>query len=324
MEDELAIDSPEVLDELCSALTAFSNGVNDQLPVIDRHIQQITEQLRREVERRRRNQHAAQHAVKEAEDNLRRCQTSYTIDRDGKRAPLDTRREKESLRRSQQQEMACDQALQKAIYWQSRVQQAVDQFIKQKNGLLYLTKTHTDRSIFRLKDLRHRYEAVHRSGPTIAASIAPADFDSQPATTSTFDLVDHIVYGLLGNDTYSQYNRQTDEIIITQDFQGANALLIEPFIQHERIHKKYKSADPTDEASLNKYVEEELEAYKTQYETWMHNSALYQAPSQRSLPDQMALEALRELELYIKDSWEKFCQELINKYRERMENMQRS
>lgn len=79
----------------------------------------------------------------------------------------------------------------------------------------------------------------------------------------------------------AQYDKATDTILIAEDYRSVmeqEPALLEPLLAHERVHAAYRSDDPVDEASLRAYVDEEMAAYRAEYEAWQRIKTRYTSP----------------------------------------------
>jgi hypothetical protein len=135
-------------------------------------------------------------------------------------------------------------------------------------------------------------------------------------------------YGPLDSGTNAQYNKASDTITVNERYQGVTEpALIDPLLAHESVHAQYKSNDPTDEASLQKYTDEELGAHRAQLDSWQQSKAEFDQkyPTDNIRQQQLSEEARDllsdhlQLEQTVQEKgWSGFRQELEGKYRQRM------
>lgn len=133
-------------------------------------------------------------------------------------------------------------------------------------------------------------------------------------------------FARLGWDTDAQYDRDTNTILVAEDYHSVmeqEPALLEPVLAHERVHAAYQGDDPTDEASLQAYVDEEMVAYQAEYEAWQGIKEQYTSPEGRAALDPAGRELVTRYEFKMnrieEAGWEGYRAQLEQEYRGRME-----
>ncbi len=86
-------------------------------------------------------------------------------------------------------------------------------------------------------------------------------------------------------DGQGKYDKATNTIIINKEnefLEQQDPVLLEPLLEHERVHAQYKGDDPYDEISLQAYIDEEIEAYQAQVNVWETIKSDYANPGKRA------------------------------------------
>jgi hypothetical protein len=169
-------------------------------------------------------------------------------------------------------------------------------------------------------------EADELRDPKLDDIKEPVDIENGEAAPAS----NNINYDTLDNNTFAQYNAENNEILVNEDLKVTDEALLSTLLSHEAIHADYHSEDPADEASLQTYVDEEVEAYRAQLERWQQvKNAFdqrYPDPASREVLGEAGQELLaqnRQLELQIEEEgWDGFRACLENKYRDRMRQAQ--
>jgi hypothetical protein len=134
-------------------------------------------------------------------------------------------------------------------------------------------------------------------------------------------------FGRLGRDTDACYDKATDTILLAEDYRGVmeqEPTLLEPLLAHERVHALYKGDDPIDEASLQAYVDEEMIAYRAEYEAWQPIKSQYTSPEGRAALDPAGKGLVwryeSKMERIEAAGWDGYRGQLEQMYRRRMDN----
>lgn len=134
-------------------------------------------------------------------------------------------------------------------------------------------------------------------------------------------------FARLGWDTDAQYDKATDTILVAEDYRSImeqEPALLEPVLAHERVHAAYQGDDPTDEASLQAYVDEEMAAYRAEYDAWQEVKVQYMSPEGRAALDPAGRELVTRYEFKMnrieEAGWEGYRAQLEQEYRGRMES----
>jgi hypothetical protein len=134
-----------------------------------------------------------------------------------------------------------------------------------------------------------------------------------------------VEYASLGWDTDAQFDKDANVIMVAQEYEELSEqepALVEPLLAHERVHAEHQGSEPTDEASLQSYMDEELEAYQAEYEAWQAVKDHYTAPEIRSSLDPAGRELVARYESKFEDvertGWEDFRIKREQVYRKRM------
>ncbi|MBN2003172.1 MAG: hypothetical protein JXA21_07420 [Anaerolineae bacterium] len=164
--------------------------------------------------------------------------------------------------------------------------------------------------------------------PTDKLNLLSGGDNAGKAKDNVAKLTEMMEFAPLGWSTDAQYDK--GKILLDQRYQHiaeTEPKLLEPLMAHERVHAKHQSGNPTDEASLKVYVDEELEAYHAQHDTWQaikdDYELNYRAPEmQRALgeawPELHAQYTFLENEVE-KVGWDGVRENLEWQYRRRME-----
>lgn len=133
-------------------------------------------------------------------------------------------------------------------------------------------------------------------------------------------------FARLNWDTDAQYDKATDTILVAEDYRNVmeqESALLEPVLAHERVHAAYQGDDPTDEASLQAYVDEEMAAYRAEYDAWQEVKERYTSPEGRARLDPAGKELVAHYEFKMEQieqsGWEGYRTKLEQEYRRRME-----
>jgi len=134
-------------------------------------------------------------------------------------------------------------------------------------------------------------------------------------------------FARLGWDTDAQYDKDTNTILIAEDYRSVMEQepdLLEPVLAHERVHAAYQGDDPTDEASLQAYVDEEMTAYRAEYDAWQGIKEQYTSPEGRAALDSAGKELVGRYEFKMnrieEAGWDNYRTQLEQEYRGRMES----
>ena len=135
----------------------------------------------------------------------------------------------------------------------------------------------------------------------------------------------NVEFANLGFSTDAQYDQATDTIMLAEDYRATmeqEPELLEPLVAHERVHAAYQSDAPTDEASLQAYVNEEMAAYQAEYNAWQQVKAQYTSPEGRAALDPAGKELVGRYEFKMNQieqaGWDGYRAQLEKQYRERM------
>lgn len=134
-------------------------------------------------------------------------------------------------------------------------------------------------------------------------------------------------FARLGWDTDAQYDKATDTILVADDYRSVmekEPALLEPVLAHERVHAAYQGDDPADEASLQAYVNEEMAAYRAEYDVWQGIKEQYTSPEDRAALDPAGRELVAHYEFKMEQieqaGWDGYRTKLEQEYRGRMES----
>jgi hypothetical protein len=135
-----------------------------------------------------------------------------------------------------------------------------------------------------------------------------------------------VQYAPLDRETDARYDEETDAILINENYRDVTEpALLEPLLAHEMVHSRYRSDEPTDEVSLQEYVDEEMEAYEAQLNSWLQAKGSfdqkYPTPESRQVLGSGLdlLSSHLQLEASAKEGgWAGIRQGLEQKYRQRM------
>ncbi len=132
-------------------------------------------------------------------------------------------------------------------------------------------------------------------------------------------------------ETDAQYCKATEKtperILVAEEYSTMmeqDPALLEPVLAHERVHAVYQSDDPTDEASLQAYVDEEMAAYRAEYNVWQKIKEQYTSPEGRAALDPAGRELVTHYEVKMnrieEAGWDNYRAQLEQEYRRRMES----
>lgn len=133
-------------------------------------------------------------------------------------------------------------------------------------------------------------------------------------------------FACLNPNVEAQYDKATDTILIAEDYRSVmeqEPALLEPLLAHERVHAAYRSDDPADEASLQAYLDEEMAAYRAEYEAWQRIKARYTSPEGLAALNPAGRELVQRYEFKMNPieeiGWDNYRTQWEQEYRRRME-----
>ena len=172
MSDSLEIHDIQTLSDLHAALGRFSTDVQQGLRVAEGSIRETLEWLEGRIRHWQREVDRAHQMVQQAQADLSRCQASGYVDRDGHYHQPDCSRQRAALQAAQEHLRLCQENLQTAQTWRSKVNGAVDAYHREARRLEQTARHHTERAQAEVTSLRGKYEAVHQQ--QVAAGIVGA------------------------------------------------------------------------------------------------------------------------------------------------------
>ena len=170
MSDSLEIHDIQTLSDLHAALGRFSTDVQQGLRVAEGSIRETLEWLEGRIRHWQREVERAHQMVQQAQADLSRCQASGYVDRDGHYHQPDCSRQRAALQAAQEHLRLCQENLQTAQTWRSKVNGAVDAYHREARRLEQTARHHTERAQAELTSLRGTYETVHQHGAELMAS----------------------------------------------------------------------------------------------------------------------------------------------------------
>lgn len=263
--------SIQALEELRTTFARFNAEAQESLNVTAIELRRTMDWLQERLtywhnEVRRREQILAQ-----AERALAACRASgYYDPRTGAYYEPPCTAQWEAVRRARVHLEEARAELRNVQEWIRRVQQAAGDYQRQAqrlyawlNGELPKATALLGRSLTILR----AYTGLSFIAAAGMASSAPSPPSEASAVSTDLPTVH---FEPLGTGTNARYDRERDAILLDSRYQEVREpALLSPLLAHEEVHRRYRSDEPVDEASLERYLNEEMEAYRAQLQTWL-------------------------------------------------------
>jgi len=165
---ELYLRDIQTLTDLQAALGRFADGTQECLRAAEAEINRTQDCLRERVGHWQREVEQARREVARAESDLRRCQASGYRDERGYYHQPDCSREARAVERAYAFLRECENHLRTAQLWQSRIEQAVNEYQRVGRRLAAVAGAHTERARTSLDRAAARYDAVLAAGKAVA------------------------------------------------------------------------------------------------------------------------------------------------------------
>jgi len=309
----------QALADLKAALARFKSDALAPIHAAQQELERAQEWLAERERHWRRQVQQGEQVVQQAQATLARCQASGYRDQQGRYYPPNCSAEERAVAHAQQQLRQARAELESVQLAVRAVQQQAASFQRQAQ----LLKAALENDVAKATALLERKIAillgyVGDSAPTAEEISAAVSAVAATAAASAYE------FAKLATDANAQF--KDGKILVNERYRGVGAKeLLEPLLAHEQVHARYQSAAPHDEASLHEYTDEEMEAYKAQYDAWLKNKndffEHYPTVSSRAslgngadlLADHLQLEQqINEL------GWDAFRQKKLGEFRARM------
>lgn len=123
----------------------------------------------------------------------------------------------------------------------------------------------------------------------------------------------------------AKYDKKKKTIFIAEEYRDLHEEepeLFEPLLAHERVHAEFQSEEPQSEVSLQAYVDEEIAAYRAEYEAWQDIKDHYTSPEISASLSPAGRELVYRYEAKMEKiervGWDGYRAELERTYRDRM------
>ena len=182
MPPSLELRDIQALTAMQAGLNNFSHAVQDALISGRSDVQNGLEFVQDKFRARQRDLNDACTQVREAEAELNACENSGYYTEDGAYIPPNCSPQQAALNRARQYQQQCETRLEIAHSWQSRLQQAADEYEQVELKLDKLADQHTNQAWAALGLLAARYAAVHSismAATMPASQVTPRSGSSQ-------------------------------------------------------------------------------------------------------------------------------------------------
>ncbi len=159
----------QTLTDLQSALARFAGGTQEGLRAAEAEISRTMDWLRERVNHWQRETERGRREVARAEAALRRCEAGGYVDGDGRYYPPDCRAEARGLADAVVYLKKCEENLQTAKAWRSRVEQAVNEYQREARRLAEIAGGHTEKARAHLRQTAAKYEEVKAAASGVGA-----------------------------------------------------------------------------------------------------------------------------------------------------------
>lgn len=194
MSESLDLRDIQTLRDLQAALGRFASEAQEGLRTADAEIGRAQEWLSERVNHWQREVKDAKQAVTHADTDLRRCEASGYRDEDGYYHLPDCSRQTRALRQAEARLRECEENLQTAQVWRSRLEQAVSEYQREARRLSDLAGGHTEKARASLAQTAAKYEAAQAAanavgglGTAIAAGMIGLASSRSPQAASSLD-----------------------------------------------------------------------------------------------------------------------------------------
>lgn len=166
---DLDIRNIQTLYDLQTALSRFASGTQEGLRAAEAEISGTMDWLRERVNHWQRQTEQARRALARAQAELRQCLNSGYRDEEGHYHQPDCSAYAGAVTKAEAHLRECDQNLQTAKVWRSRVEQAVNEYQREARRLSDLTKGHTEKARAHLQQTAAKYEEVKAAASGVGA-----------------------------------------------------------------------------------------------------------------------------------------------------------
>lgn len=169
MTDRLHLRDTQALTELSHSLARFADSTRQALRDAEDEARRTLEWLDERVRHWQRESGRSEERARLAASELSRCESSGYRDRDGRYHAPECGQEISALRAAEGHLRECQENLQAAQAWRSRITLAVDVYRREALRAEALATTHTDGARASLIGLQIRYEAVRDAETSVGA-----------------------------------------------------------------------------------------------------------------------------------------------------------
>ncbi len=258
--------SIQALDDLKAAFSRFGYEAQEALNATEIELRRTLDWLQERFNYWRNEVRRREQILAQAERALAACRASgYYDPKTGAYYEPPCTAQWEAVRRARVHLQEAQAELRNVQEWTRLVQQAAGDYRRQAQRLYAWLNGELPKataSLGRSATILSAYISLTRigfagSGPSLL-----------PTSTST--AIPLLQFEPLGAGANARYDRERDAILLDSRYQEVREpALLAPLLAHEEVHRRYQSNDPVDEASLESYLDEEIEAYRAQLHTWL-------------------------------------------------------
>lgn len=284
--------SIQALADLKAAFTRFGHETQEALNATDIELRRTLDWLQERLAYWQREVRRREQILAQAERALEACRSvRYYNPKTGTYIEPPCTAQWEAVRRARVYLEEAQAELRTVQEWTRRVQQAAADYGRQAQRLRAWLSGELPKATALLGRSATILSAYVGLAP--AASAGMPSPTASPASSASTD-VPAVLFEPLGAGANARYDRSRDVILLDSRYQDVREpALLAPLLAHEQVHRRHGSSEPVDEASLEDYLDEEMEAYRAQLQTWL---ALKEDFSQRHpTPAETLTEAERDL-----------------------------
>ncbi|MBI5714834.1 MAG: hypothetical protein HZC38_15655 [Chloroflexi bacterium] len=185
MSESLNLNDKQSLVDMQNALSRFAKETHDTLHSAEKEISRTLEWLRERVMHWQREVDRAQRALSQAIATLARCEAMARSDD----YYVDCSSEEREVQRARAYLYKCQENLQVAQTWRSRVEQAVNEYRREAQRLKDVASTHTDKAQSELRKVAVKYQAVQEAQAGLNVAGAMVSIGSSVASAAGIKLL---------------------------------------------------------------------------------------------------------------------------------------
>ncbi|MDZ7379870.1 MAG: hypothetical protein ONB06_11075, partial [candidate division KSB1 bacterium] len=258
-------------EEMKAAFIRFAAEAQEALNATEVELRRTSDWLQERLTYWRNEVRRRQETLAQAERALAACRASgYYDPRTGAYYEPPCTIQWEAVRRARVYLAEAEAELRNVQEWTRRVQQAAGDYQRQAQRLYAWLNGELPKAtalLGRSATILRAYAWLTLA--TSAGTVSSASSTSFSASAATTDLPT-VHFESLGTGTNARYDRDRDAILLDSRYQDVREpALLAPLLAHEQVHRQHWSSEPADETSLERYLDEEMEAYRAQLRTWL-------------------------------------------------------